>query len=74
MNREAPFELGHPQPSRDAENDERHVTLKNVNFSASGLYSCAVSLESPIFTKASNEAELTVMRKLNKIYVSVVFA
>ncbi|XP_072155792.1 uncharacterized protein [Bemisia tabaci] len=47
---------------KDAENDERHVTLKNVNFSASGLYSCAVSLESPIFTKASNEAELTVMQ------------
>lgn len=57
-----PHNLDNGATLDDAENDERHVTLKNVNFSASGLYSCAVSLESPIFTKASNEAELTVMQ------------
>lgn len=39
------------------------MTLKHVDFDAAGLYFCEVSLESPIFTKASNEEQVHVIRK-----------
>lgn len=35
-----------------------------IDFDATGLYCCEVSLESPIFTKASNEEQVHVFRKL----------
>ncbi|XP_026466050.1 uncharacterized protein LOC113369678, partial [Ctenocephalides felis] len=37
------------------------VALKNLDIQASGLYSCEVSLETPIYTKASSDHELTVI-------------
>lgn len=43
--------------------NERKIVLQNVQFSASGSYSCEVSLETPIFTKSSAEKELLVIRK-----------
>lgn len=43
--------------------NQHEVTLKNLDFDASGLYYCEVSLESPIFTKASNEEQVHVIRE-----------
>jgi hypothetical protein len=37
------------------------VTLMKLDFDASGNYFCEVSLDSPIFTKASNEEHLHVI-------------
>lgn len=39
------------------------MTLKNLDFEGTALYSCEVSLESPIFTKASNEEHVIVIRE-----------
>lgn len=44
--------------------NQNEVTLKINDFDASGMYCCEVSLESPIFTKASNEEQVHVFRKL----------
>jgi hypothetical protein len=43
------------------------VMLRNLQFEASAYYSCEVSTETPIYTKASNDEELTVIRKFNDI-------
>jgi hypothetical protein len=43
--------------------DAQTLTLKNLDFDASGLYYCEVSTDTPIFTKASNEEQLHIMRK-----------
>lgn len=43
--------------------NQNEVTLKNIDFDAAGMYYCEVSLESPIFTKASNEAQIHVIRE-----------
>ncbi|CRK92440.1 CLUMA_CG006007, isoform A [Clunio marinus] len=45
--------------------NQNEVTLKNLDFDASGLYYCEVSLESPIFTKASNEEQVHVILPQN---------
>ncbi|OWR52709.1 hypothetical protein KGM_205790 [Danaus plexippus plexippus] len=39
---------------------ENSITLQNLDFAASGSYSCEVSLDTPIYTKASSEKQLTV--------------
>ncbi|XP_026315877.1 uncharacterized protein LOC113227202 isoform X2 [Hyposmocoma kahamanoa] len=39
---------------------ENSIILQNLDFAASGTYSCEVSLDTPIFTKASSEKQLTV--------------
>ncbi|XP_021190220.2 uncharacterized protein LOC110376160 [Helicoverpa armigera] len=39
---------------------ENSIILQNLDFAASGSYSCEVSLDTPIFTKASTEKQLTV--------------
>lgn len=43
--------------------NQNEVILKIIDFDASGMYCCEVSLESPIFTKASNEEQVHVFRK-----------
>jgi CD80-like C2-set immunoglobulin domain len=43
--------------------NQHEVTLKSLDFDATGLYNCEVSLESPIFTKASNEEQVQVIRE-----------
>ncbi|XP_065336639.1 uncharacterized protein LOC135937414 isoform X1 [Cloeon dipterum] len=43
--------------------NERQVMLRNLQFEASGFYSCEVSTETPIYTKASNDQQLTVLLK-----------
>lgn len=43
--------------------NEKQVMLKELDFDASGLYSCEVSTDTPIYTKPSDDLELTVMRK-----------
>lgn len=43
--------------------NERQVMLKDLDFDASGLYSCEVSTETPIFTKPSDDQELIIMRE-----------
>lgn len=42
---------------------EKYIQLSKLDFSASGVYSCEVSMETPIYTKDSNRHELTVIRK-----------
>ncbi|XP_065223871.1 uncharacterized protein LOC135848027 [Planococcus citri] len=42
-------------------NDKR-VSLKNLQFEASGVYTCEVSTNHPIYTKPSDEEYLTVMQ------------
>lgn len=42
---------------------ERYVRLSRLEFAASGVYSCEVSMETPIYTKPSGNHELTVIRK-----------
>ncbi|KAL0880944.1 hypothetical protein ABMA27_002106 [Loxostege sticticalis] len=39
---------------------ENSIILQNLDFAASGSYSCEVSLDTPIYTKASTEKQLTV--------------
>ncbi|XP_073949230.1 uncharacterized protein [Choristoneura fumiferana] len=39
---------------------ENSIVLQNLDFAASGSYSCEVSLDTPIYTKASSEKQLTV--------------
>ncbi|CAO1392575.1 unnamed protein product [Diamesa serratosioi] len=41
--------------------NQDEVTLKNLDFDAAGLYYCEVSLDAPIFTKASNEEQIHVI-------------
>lgn len=43
--------------------NQNEVTLKNLDFEGTALYSCEVSLDSPIFTKASNEEHVIVIRE-----------
>jgi hypothetical protein len=45
------------------ESSERQILLRNMDFEASGTYSCEVSMQTPIYTKPSSEHELTVIRK-----------
>jgi hypothetical protein len=45
------------------ESNERQILLRNMDFDASGFYSCEVSTQTPIYTKPSNDHELTVIRK-----------
>jgi len=42
------------------------VMLRNMQFEASGFYSCEVSTETPIYTKASNDQQLTVIREFHQ--------
>lgn len=49
--------------SQFQKSNQNEVTLKINDFDASGMYSCEVSLESPIFTKASNEEQVHVFRE-----------
>ncbi|KAG7306183.1 hypothetical protein JYU34_008780 [Plutella xylostella] len=44
---------------------EDSIILQNLDFAASGGYSCEVSLATPIYTKASVEKQLTVFRELS---------
>ncbi|GBP46322.1 hypothetical protein EVAR_39699_1 [Eumeta japonica] len=39
---------------------ENSIILQNLDFAASDSYSCEVSLDTPIYTKASSEKQLTV--------------
>ncbi|XP_037870507.1 uncharacterized protein LOC119628328 isoform X2 [Bombyx mori] len=39
---------------------ENSIILQNLDFAASGSYSCEVSLDTPIYTKASSGKQLTV--------------
>ncbi|XP_045447570.1 uncharacterized protein LOC123655867 [Melitaea cinxia] len=39
---------------------ENSIILQNLDVAASGSYSCEVSLDTPIYTKASSEKQLTV--------------
>jgi len=45
------------------ESSERQILLRNMDFEASGIYGCEVSTQTPIYTKLSNDHELTVIRK-----------
>lgn len=44
--------------------DHRQIVLRDLDFEATGLYSCQVSSQSPIFTRASIEQELIIYREL----------
>ncbi|RVE55123.1 hypothetical protein evm_000021 [Chilo suppressalis] len=39
---------------------ENSIILQNLDFAASGSYSCEVSMDTPIYTKESSEKQLTV--------------
>lgn len=39
------------------------MSLKNLQFEASGVYICEVTTDNPIYTKPSEEEYLVVMRK-----------
>lgn len=54
-------------PSQFKKSNQHEVTLRNIDFAAEGPYCCEVSLESPIFTKASNEEQVHVFRKFSFI-------
>uniref|UniRef100_A0A8D8WZN2 Ig-like domain-containing protein n=1 Tax=Cacopsylla melanoneura TaxID=428564 RepID=A0A8D8WZN2_9HEMI len=44
-----------------SKSDSSNLVLKNANFEVSGLYSCEVTTESPIYSKPSDDVLLTVM-------------
>ncbi|KAK7590680.1 hypothetical protein V9T40_002293 [Parthenolecanium corni] len=44
------------------ESDEKRVSLKNLQFEASGVYICEVTTDNPIYTKPSEEEYLVVMQ------------
>ncbi|XP_026684398.1 uncharacterized protein LOC103516107, partial [Diaphorina citri] len=46
--------------------DSINLVLKNANFEMSGLYSCEVTTESPIYSKPSDDILLTVMGHCDK--------
>ncbi|XP_054273112.1 uncharacterized protein LOC128993320 [Macrosteles quadrilineatus] len=46
-----------------AQSNEQQVRLKILDFDASGIYSCEVTTETPIYTKASEDEEVTVIKK-----------
>ena len=46
-----------------SESSETQIMLRNMDFEASGMYCCEVSTQTPIYTKLSNDHELTVIRK-----------
>ena len=48
------------------ESNEEQILLRNMDFDASGLYCCEVSTQTPIYTKLSNDHELTVIRKYTR--------
>lgn len=43
--------------------DKDQVTLKSVDFEASGFYYCEVSTDTPIFTKESKDEPMVVIRR-----------
>lgn len=51
-----------------SQSNERQVRLKNLDFDASGVYCCEVTTETPIYTKASEDEEVTVVSKYNPYY------
>ncbi|XP_046669653.1 uncharacterized protein LOC124360254 [Homalodisca vitripennis] len=46
-----------------AQSNEQQVRLKILDFDASGVYCCEVTTETPIYTKASEDEEVTVIKK-----------
>ncbi|PSN46963.1 hypothetical protein C0J52_12571 [Blattella germanica] len=56
-----------------SQSNERQIVLKNMDFEASGFYSCEVSTETPIYTKPSNDHELLVIRKYTIILHAVLY-
>ncbi|GJQ73622.1 hypothetical protein Trydic_g13965 [Trypoxylus dichotomus] len=48
-----------------ANSSEKQLQLSNLDFSASGSYSCVVSMETPIFSKDSESHVLTVIEPQN---------
>lgn len=44
-----------------SKSNSSQVTLMNLDFDATGSYYCEVSIDNPIFTKASSEAHLHVI-------------
>ncbi|XP_017769516.1 PREDICTED: nectin-1-like, partial [Nicrophorus vespilloides] len=46
--------------------NEKQLQLSKLDFSASGLYSCVVSMETPIFSKDSESHMLTVIEPQNR--------
>ncbi|RZF40427.1 hypothetical protein LSTR_LSTR011197 [Laodelphax striatellus] len=42
--------------------NERQLSVRNLDFDASGAYSCEVTTETPIYTKPSEEREMTVVQ------------
>lgn len=50
-----------------SKSNESQVTLMNLDFDATGGYYCEVSIDNPIFTKASNEEHLHVISEWRKL-------
>lgn len=48
-------------PRQFSKSNSSQVTLTNLDFDATGSYYCEVSIDNPIFTKASNEVHLHVI-------------
>ncbi|XKL63122.1 hypothetical protein PGB90_005486 [Kerria lacca] len=48
------------------ESNDKKVSLKNLQFEASGVYICEVTTDNPIYTKSSEEQYLTVMQSQSK--------
>ncbi|KAJ8973034.1 hypothetical protein NQ317_009207, partial [Molorchus minor] len=44
-----------------SQSNQNQVVLSKLDFSASGTYSCVVSMETPIFTKDSDSRDLTII-------------
>ncbi|XP_039288035.1 uncharacterized protein LOC111051029 isoform X2 [Nilaparvata lugens] len=42
--------------------DSKQIVLRNLDFTASGVYSCEVTTDHPIYTKPSDDQELTIMQ------------
>lgn len=53
-----------------SKSNESQVTLMNLDFEATGSYYCEVSIDNPIFTKASNEVHLHVIGECFKHLVA----
>lgn len=52
--------------------NESQVTLRNVDFEATGAYYCEVSTDTPIFTKESNEEPLHIIRTYINQFISFI--
>uniref|UniRef100_A0A336L907 CSON002041 protein n=1 Tax=Culicoides sonorensis TaxID=179676 RepID=A0A336L907_CULSO len=53
--------IGHNPKVFWSQSNDKHFTIRNLHFDAAGTYYCEVTTDTPIYTKASQDAVLHVI-------------